>query len=62
MNKEISIHGLAYNCPVQNREMDCPFIGIDHFSFKEKVKWVEGLSKEENEAIQEHHQRCTRNR
>jgi len=60
MKEEINVYGLAYSCPTRQRQDDCPFIEVDHLSFKEKVKWVEGLSEEEKEAILEHNQVCTK--
>ena len=62
MKEEHNLYGLAYNCPTIRRKSDCPLKEIDHLSFKEKVKWVEGLSKEEKEAILEHHKVCSGNR
>lgn len=62
MKEDIKLYGLAYNCPTLQRKSDCPFKEVDHLSFKEKVKWVEGLSKEEKEAILEHHKVCSSNR
>jgi hypothetical protein len=56
MKEENNLYGLVYNCPILQRKGDCPFMKVDQLSFKEKVKWLEGLSKEEKEAILEHHQ------
>ncbi|MBL7969807.1 MAG: hypothetical protein JNK09_22585 [Prolixibacteraceae bacterium] len=55
MNSESNIYGLAYNCPAQNREADCPLKELDHLSFKEKVSFINNLNKEDREAILEHH-------
>jgi len=62
MMEENNLYGLTYNCPTLQRKLDCPFLDVDHLSFKEKVKWVEGLSKEEKEAILGHHKGCSGNR
>jgi hypothetical protein len=35
---------------------------VDHLSFKEKVKWVDGLNQEEKEAFLVHHKVCSGNR
>lgn len=62
IQEEIILYGLTYNCPTLQRQDDCPFKEIDHHYFKNKVKWVKGLSKEEKKAILEHHQVCSGNR
>jgi hypothetical protein len=62
MVEENSLYGLAYDCPHLERKVDCPIKEVEHLSFKEKVKWIEGLSKEEKEAILEHHKVCSGNR
>jgi len=62
MVEENSLYGLVYNCPTLQRKSDCPLKEVDHLCFMEKVKWVEGLSKEEKKAILEHHKVCSGNR
>lgn len=51
MYEEISLYGLAYNCPHLERQPDCPLKKLEHLSFQEKVKWINTLSEEEKEAI-----------
>jgi hypothetical protein len=60
--KENNLYGLVYGCPHLERENDCPLMHVEHLSFSKKVKWVDGLSNEEKEAILEHHQVCSKNR
>jgi len=62
MKEENIIYGIAYNCPVQNRESDCPFKELNHLPFKEKVIFINQLSDEERKAILEHHKFCSGNR
>ena len=59
-NKDL--YGLAYNCPTLQRRDDCPLKEFDYLTFNDKVRWIEGLSKEEIKTILEHHQVCIRNR
>jgi hypothetical protein len=56
------LYGIAFNCPVLERQEDCPFMQLEHLSFLEKVKWIDDLSEEEKEAILENHQVCSKNR
>jgi len=62
MDKENIIYGIAYNCPAQNRESDCPLKKLDHLSFKEKVNFINKLSEEERKVILEYHKFCSGNR
>jgi len=62
MPKNITLYGLAYNCPHLERQSYCLLKQIEHLSFLEKVKWIDTLSEEEIEAILERHQRCSTNR
>ena len=59
MSGDNEIYGCAYGCPKQKRSWDCPFNEIENFSFKERVFWIQSLSKEERESIIEHHRFCT---
>jgi len=59
---DYEIFGLAYNCPVQKRKQDCPFMEIEHLTFKEKVDWIEDLNKRKKELIIKHHSICSWNR
>ena len=62
MNNEYEIFGCAYDCPLQKRNLDCPFNEIEHLTFKEKVAWIKDASTEKKESIMQHHLDCERNR
>ena len=62
MFEETNLYGLAFSCPAQKRQPDCPFKQVEHLSFLEKVKWINTLSDEEKETILERHQICSKNR
>ena len=62
MNEENYLYGLAYNCPAKQRQDDCPLNVMEHLSFKEKVNWINELSKEEKKVILEQHQVCSGNK
>lgn len=59
---DYGIFGCAYDCPMQKREQDCPYLEIEHLTFKEKVDWIETLNKEKKELIIKHHSICSWNR
>lgn len=55
------IYCIAYGCPkATNRDKDCPLLEIDHLSFKEKIEWINELSKEKKEFILRHHSFCSK--
>jgi len=54
------IYSIAYGCPKNRRDDDCPFLEIVHFSFKEKIEWINGLNDEDKETILKHHSICTK--
>jgi hypothetical protein len=54
-----TLYGLAYACPHIDRKDNCPLKAIELLPFKEKVVWINGLSKEEKEIILEHHKACS---
>lgn len=62
MYYEDEIFGFAYGCPLKKRDMNCPFNGIDHLSFNEKVNWIKSLSDEKKKLVIEHHLFCTKHR
>lgn len=62
MPEKIYLYGLAYDCPFHDRKLDCPFKEQDNLSFKGRVEWINGISKEKELAIMEHHQDCSKNR
>ena len=43
MLEENNLYGIAYNCPTLDRQDYCPLKKIEHFSFQEKVKWINAL-------------------
>ncbi len=62
MNDENSIYGISYNCPYLLREQDCPLLKIDSLLFKNKLDWINSLSREEKHIILTHHYTCSRKR
>lgn len=60
--EENDLYGLAYRCPILERRVDCPLKEVDHLSFKEKVIWIQSLSKEEKAILMEFHLVCSNNR
>ena len=60
MAGENNLYGLAYCCPYLQRKDDCPFIKMEDHSFKEKMTWLDNLSKMEKDEILEHHRACSR--
>ena len=58
----LTLYGLAYACPHIDRKSDCPLKAIEQLPFKQKVLWINGLSKEEKGIILEHHNTCSKNR
>ena len=54
------LYGLAYACPKNCRQKDCPLIDLDHLSFKEKVEWINKCSDVDIKAILIHHSKCTK--
>lgn len=59
MNDENYIYGLAYECPHEDRETNCPFRISDNLSFKEKVKWLGKRSAKNRKKLVQHHCECT---
>ena len=53
------LYCIAYGCPKKNRDNDCPFLEIEHLSFKEKMDWIDKLDEESKESILRHHSFCT---
>jgi len=60
MITESCIYGIAYGCPKEKRDKDCPLLEIDHLSFNEKVEFINELSEEKKEIILSHHIFCTK--
>ncbi len=59
MEESTYIYCLAYGCPKNNRDSDCPLLEIEHLSFKEKLDWIKELDEESQEFILRHHSFCT---
>jgi hypothetical protein len=60
MIETTDIYCLAYGCPKDNRDNDCPLLEIEHLSFKEKMDWIDELDEESKEFILKHHYFCTK--
>jgi hypothetical protein len=58
MEDILTLFGMAYNCPYHDRQETCRLKAIEHLPFKQKVLWINGLSKEEKESILKHHETC----
>lgn len=58
IDEENNLYGLAYGCPYEGRKDSCPLNEIHHLDFKEKVKWIDDLGKEEKRLILLHHKIC----
>lgn len=35
------LYGLAFQCPYNKRQEDCPLFAIDDLPFREKVDWID---------------------
>ena len=57
--EELILYGIAYECPHKERKVDCPFQKIEHLSYKEKIEWLNMISKEKKTALVKHHLQCT---
>ena len=55
----LTLYGLAYARPYIARKRDCPLKAIEKLPFKQKVVWINGLSKEEKKIILEHNKACS---
>jgi hypothetical protein len=55
----VALYGLAYACPHIDRKDNCSLKAIELLLFKEKVLWINGLSKEKKEFILEYHKACS---
>ncbi len=58
----LTLYSIAYACPKDERNDDCPLLAIDHLSFKEKIDWISELDKESQEFTLMHHFFCTKKR
>lgn len=59
MDYDVLIYGCAFECPVKQRNKDCPFNEVEHLSYKEKIFWLQSISTEIKKNIIEHHLVCT---
>ena len=62
MHYDNELYGCTFGCPVQTRNKECPFNEIEHLSIKEKVIWINSLSREKRESLFEHHLFCSKKR
>ncbi|SHE51827.1 hypothetical protein SAMN05444274_101576 [Mariniphaga anaerophila] len=60
MIETTDLYCIAYGCPKNNRNNDCPLLEIEHLSFTEKKDWIDKLDKESEEFILKHHSFCTK--
>ncbi len=60
MIEKSDIYCIAYGCPKNNRDNDCPLLEIEHLSFTEKFDWIDELDEESQESILRHHSFCTK--
>lgn len=61
MIEKSDLYSIAYSCPKNNRDNDCPLLEIEHLSFKEKIDWIDRLDEESQQFILKHHYLCTKN-
>ena len=54
------LYCIAYDCPKQKRDKYCPFFKIEHFSFEEKITWINNLDVNRIESIFRYHMHCSR--
>lgn len=62
MYRYFDIYSISYRCPFNERVKGCPFMEIDTIPFKEKVIWIDGLIREKNDSILQHHILCSNRR
>lgn len=60
MNIETDLYCLAYGCPKDKRDDNCPLREIENLSFKEKIDWIDELDEESKEFIFKNHLFCTK--
>ena len=59
---DTTIYGIVYGCPFGKRNPDCLLYEVDHLSYREKYKWINGLIEEKKKAIVKHHKLCINKR
>jgi hypothetical protein len=57
-----SLYGLAFDCPYYDRQDDCPLKEIEQLPLREKVNWINSLSKDRKLKMIEKHKNCSKNR
>jgi hypothetical protein len=58
MNDKQLFYGLAYQCPYNNRQEDCPLFAIDGLTFREKIEWINRANAKLLESILIAHKNC----
>jgi hypothetical protein len=53
------IYGLAYQCPYNKRQEDCPLSVIDGLTFREKIEWINQADPTLLESIGIAHRKCS---
>jgi hypothetical protein len=56
----IELFGIAFGCPREDRNINCPLIGIDDLTLKQRKEFIDNLSEVEKEALIQHHHECIR--
>lgn len=56
---KITLAGLAYECPHSKRVNNCPFLEIEHLTFKEKLAWIDQFSQDRKIQIMNFHYGCS---
>jgi len=46
INNDHIIYGLAFQCPYQNRQDDCPLANFDDLTFMEKIILIDEMDQE----------------
>jgi len=59
--RKLEVYSLSYTCPKsKDRDKDCPFLEMDHLSFKEKIAWIDQLDDKKKDTFLKHHLKCTK--
>jgi hypothetical protein len=50
--------GLAFHCPYNNLQADCPLFVVDGLTFREKIEWINRAAPKLLESILIAHKNC----
>ncbi len=56
---DITLYGLANECPYNARQDNCQLKDIEQLLFKQNVLYINGLNEEEKVIILKHHKTCS---